>query len=101
MPITSEINSDLEFINIMEGALMTLVRKDFASLKKFFNWFLDHLSDDAETKPSHDDPAIRFTCPALQSIFNKFLNCDFSQNAPKVDDRGITMISAWSQNTPI
>jgi len=39
MPITSAINNEEESINIVEGALMTLVKKDFASLKKFFTWF--------------------------------------------------------------
>jgi len=39
MPITGNLNSDEEFINIVEGALLTLVKKDFASLKKFFTWF--------------------------------------------------------------
>ena len=39
MPITSQINSHEESVNIVEGALMTLVKKDFASLKKFFTWF--------------------------------------------------------------
>jgi len=39
MPITGNINNAEESINIVEGALMTLVKKDFASLKKFFTWF--------------------------------------------------------------
>lgn len=39
MPITSQINNYDESVNIVEGALMTLVKKDFASLKKFFTWF--------------------------------------------------------------
>jgi len=39
MPITSPINNREESINIVEGALLTLVKKDFASLKKFFIWF--------------------------------------------------------------
>jgi len=39
MPITGNLNSDEEFINIVESALLTLVKKDFASLKKFFTWF--------------------------------------------------------------
>ena len=72
MPITSDLNTEEEAVAIMEGALMTLVKKDFASLKKFFNWFLDHLVD-SEVKPMRSDPAIRFVCPALKSIFKKFL----------------------------
>jgi hypothetical protein len=39
MPITGEVNNFEESVNIVEGALMTLVKKDFASLKKFFTWF--------------------------------------------------------------
>lgn len=45
MPITGKINNSEELINIVEGALMTLVRKDFASLKKFFTWFQGHFED--------------------------------------------------------
>jgi len=45
MPITSKINNREELINIVEGALMTLVKKDFASLKKFFTWFQSHFED--------------------------------------------------------
>jgi hypothetical protein len=39
MPITGPVNTKDELINVVEGALMTLVKKDFASLKKFFTWF--------------------------------------------------------------
>lgn len=39
MPITRDLNNEEESVNIVEGALMTLVKKDFASLKKFFTWF--------------------------------------------------------------
>jgi hypothetical protein len=45
MAITSPINSKEELVNIVEGALMTLVKKDFASLKKFFTWFQGHFED--------------------------------------------------------
>jgi hypothetical protein len=46
LPITSNTNQAEETINIVEGALMTLVKKDFASMKKFFNWFQGHFDDD-------------------------------------------------------
>jgi len=71
MPITSAINTEQESINLMEGALMTLVKKDFASLKKFFNWFMEHLSY-SNLKPTANDPCIRFVNPALRTIFKKF-----------------------------
>ena len=56
---------------MVDGALMTLSKKDFAFLKKFFTWFLSHL-DDEEYVPKHDDPAIRTLVPALQCMFNRF-----------------------------
>ena len=71
MSITSAINTDQESVNLMEGALMTLVKKDFASLKKFFHWFMEHLSY-SNTKPAANDPSIRFVNPALKTIFKKF-----------------------------
>jgi len=55
----------------MEGALMTLVKKDFASLKKFFHWFMEHLSY-SNQKPAANDPSIRFVNPALKTIIKKF-----------------------------
>jgi len=50
---------------------MTLTKKDFAFLKKFFTWTLSHLEDE-DVKPSEDDPAIRTLVPALQCMFLKF-----------------------------
>ena len=32
-----------ERIRLVEGSLLTLVNRDFASHKKFFSWFLAHL----------------------------------------------------------
>lgn len=46
MSINGNVNSLEENIRIVEGALMTLIRKDFASLKKFFTWFQGHLEED-------------------------------------------------------
>ncbi len=54
----------------MEGALMTLVKKDFASLKKFFTWFQGHFDEDSEQ--IKDDPSIRYVIPAIKRILQKF-----------------------------
>lgn len=70
MPITSQINSHNESVNIVEGALMTLVKKDFASLKKFFTWFQGHYED--QDIDIDSDPSIRYVVPALQKILSKF-----------------------------
>lgn len=63
-PITGNINTLSENVRLCEGALMTLSKKDFAFLKKFFTWTLSHLEDE-DSKPSEDDPAIRTLVPAL------------------------------------
>lgn len=65
MPITSTINSHEESVNIVEGALMTLVKKDFASLKKFFTWFQGHFEEDGDLV-IENDPSIQFVVPALK-----------------------------------
>ncbi len=64
MPITGNINTLVENVRLVDGALMTLLKKDFAFLKKFFTWFLSHL-DDENYVPNHNDPAIRTLVPAL------------------------------------
>jgi len=46
MPITGNVNTLVENVRLVDGALMTLSKKDFAFLKKFFTWFLQHLDDD-------------------------------------------------------
>ena len=55
-----EIDSDFlekeERVRLVEGTLLTLMVRDFASHKKFFNWFLAHLDDEDEV--SKDDPAV-------------------------------------------
>ena len=55
-----EIDSDFlekeERVRLVEGTLLTLMVRDFASHKKFFNWFLAHLDDEEEV--SKDDPAV-------------------------------------------
>jgi hypothetical protein len=72
MAIIGNFNNEEESINIVEGALMTLVKKDFASLKKFFTWFQGHFEEDTDLMPIRDDPSIRFVIPALKRIFFKF-----------------------------
>ena len=63
-PITGNINTLSENVRLVEGAFMTLTRKDFAFLKKFFTWTLSHLEDE-DSRPSDDDPAIRTLVPAI------------------------------------
>jgi len=50
--------------------MLTLPKKDFATQKKFFTWFLGHLEDD--TNPQEDDPAIIAAVEALKNILNNF-----------------------------
>lgn len=50
-PITGTINSLPENVRLVEGALNTLNKRDFAFLKKFFTWVLGHL-DDEDCRPS-------------------------------------------------
>jgi hypothetical protein len=64
-PITGKVNTDLENVKLVEAGLNTLYRKDFAFLKKFFNWVLGHLDDDEDSRPSYNDPAIKTLVPAL------------------------------------
>ena len=73
MPITGNMNTLSENVRLVEGALNTLNKKDFAILKKFFTWVLGHLEDD-DYRPGEDDPAIQTLVPALQMLFNKFMD---------------------------
>jgi hypothetical protein len=72
MPITSDVNSKEEKIRLVEGALMTLVIQDFACVKKFFTWFLDHLDLEDDDEIDENDEAITTVIPALQRIFERF-----------------------------
>jgi hypothetical protein len=45
-PITGNINTLSENVRLVEGALMTLHKRDFAFLKKFFTWTLSHLDEE-------------------------------------------------------
>ena len=51
MVITGNINSLTENVRLVEGALMTLQKKDFAFLKKFFQWSVGHLEEREDTLP--------------------------------------------------
>lgn len=52
----------------------TLNRKDFAFLKKVFNWLFGHLEDDEESRPDMTDPAIKTLVPALKCLYKKYLD---------------------------
>ena len=56
-----EIDGDFiekeERVRLVEGALLTLAIRDFASHKKFFSWFISHLYD-VETNVLKTDPAV-------------------------------------------
>lgn len=72
-PITGRVNSELENVRLVEGALNTLIKKDFAFLKKFFTWVLGHLDEDDDYRPDDSDPAIKTLVPALKCLYKKFL----------------------------
>lgn len=70
IPIERDFVSDEERVRLMEGALLTLIQKDFASMKKFFGWSYGHLEDEV----SHDDPAILSCIEAFKNILRRFTN---------------------------
>lgn len=72
-PILGNINSELENVKLVEGGLITLLRKDYAFHKKFFNWVIGHIDEDDESI-QENDPAIRTLVPALKCIYKKFLD---------------------------
>lgn len=94
MPITSRINSLEENVRLLEVALLTLPKRDFAIQKKFFTWFSSHLEDvddDNENQETiREHPAILAVIPALQRILTKFLSVktDKAQQNPLAHDRG-------------
>ena len=73
-PITGKVNKDLENVKLVEGALNTLYKKDFAFLKKFFTWVLAHLDEEEDSRPDENDPAIKTLVPALRCLFKKYLD---------------------------
>ena len=83
-PITGRINKDLENVKLVEGALHTLYRRDFAFMKKFFTWVLGHLDDDEDYRPKDSDPAIKTLVPALKCLLKKYLDKqELSKNVNK------------------
>ena len=75
IPFTGRVNTEIENVKLVEGALYTLHRKDFAFIKKFFIWVLGHIDDDGEeTDLDPSDPVIRILVPALKLVFKKYLD---------------------------
>ena len=72
-----EIDSDFldaeERVRLVEGALLTLMLRDFASHKKFFNWFLAHL-DELDGNVPKSDPAVVSCIEAYKRILKRFIN---------------------------
>ena len=99
MPIVSAINSDEENIKILEGALLTLVRKDFASLKKFYTWFQGHLEEDL-VEIDAQDPSIKFAIPALSQIFQRFYSVQLKQDVT-INEKGQQEKNLMTVNLPI
>jgi hypothetical protein len=62
-----------ERVRLVEGSLLTLTNRDFASHKKFFTWFIAHL-DDIETNVLKTDPAIESCIEAYKRILKRFQN---------------------------
>lgn len=61
-----------EKVDVFEYCLSTILTRDYAFQKKFFNWFSGHL--DEEAKPSKKDPSITTIVPAIKRILSKYLN---------------------------
>ena len=72
-----EIDGDFiekeERVRLVEGALLTLTIRDFASHKKFFNWFIGHL-DDIECNVLKTDPAVESCIEAYKRILKRYKN---------------------------
>ena len=78
--ITDDLLSHEEKIRVMEGSVITLKHKDFASHKKFFTWFQGHIEDE-EAEVGLDDPGIMAVVPALKRIFLRFKNVKPTQRS--------------------
>ena len=72
--IDSDIIQEEERIRLVEGALLTLMLRDFASHKKFFNWFLAHLDNYMENDVPANDPAVVAFIHAYKRILLRFEN---------------------------
>ena len=73
-PITGRVNTDLENVKLVEGALQTLNKRDFAFMKKFVTWVFNHIEDDEDAIIEPDDPVIRILVPAIKCLLKKFLD---------------------------
>ena len=77
--LISHLKIDSDFIDVeervrlVEGALLTLMLRDFASHKKFFNWFLAHL-DDLDGNVPKSDPAVVSCIEAYKRILKRYEN---------------------------
>lgn len=79
--IDSDLIEDEERIRLVEGSLLTLMMRDFASHRKFFNWFLAHL-DDLDETVKDDDPAVVSCVEAYKRILKRFENEQLSGKKP-------------------
>ena len=70
VPIDSDFLGKQERVQLMEASLLTLIKRDFASQKKFFAWSFDHLVDNVDS----NDPAVRSCIDAFQNILKRFSN---------------------------
>ena len=70
IPINGDFIEKEERVRIVEGALLTLIQRDFASHKKFFAWCFEHL----DTVAQKDDPAIESCIEAYKRILKRYLN---------------------------
>jgi hypothetical protein len=100
IPFTGRVNSDLENVKLVEGALQTLNRRDFAFIKKFFIWVLGHIDDDVEqANLDESDPVIRILVPALKCVFKKYLDKnEISKMMPKDQNKPGGAGAAQQQN---
>jgi hypothetical protein len=80
MPIDSEINTHEEKIRIFEAGMLTLMKQDFAIVKKFFTWFMGHLNPDDEDI-DENDPAITVCIPALTRMLKRFKSIEKGSKA--------------------
>lgn len=75
--LVSHIQIDQNFIDkeerirLIEGALMTLVNTDFASLRKFFQWCFEHLGED---NVAEDDITVQSFVTAYMRILKRYGN---------------------------
>ena len=70
VPIDGDFIDPKERVRLMEGALLTLIKRDFASQKKFFAWSFNHLEENVDSK----DPAVMSIIEAYQNILRRFSN---------------------------